>query len=231
MQCVITNTELSSHEGTRCQFNGGTGAIKLGIDVHQDFYVVVEQIDGSNPKPPQRFAKAAFLHWATKLKNGKGEVYAVYEACGFGFSLQRQLSSLGVQCHVVCPQKLDERNKRVKTDGLDAKALVLKLDRFVQGNRDALALVRVPNKQEEQLRAIHRQREQLVSARKRLEAQGRSLMVNHGIEPGSNWWKARTFAQLQVPDWMKGLLSNMQPILLGLQEKVWALTVQLQAAA
>src|SRR6266481_8129669 len=156
MQCVITNTELSSHEGTRCQFNGGTGAIKsaegrirpvcgLGIDVHQDFYVVVEQVDGSNPKPPQRFAKAAFLHWATKLKNGKGEVYAVYEACGFGFSLQRQLSSLGVQCHVVCPQKLDEQNRRVKTDELDAKALCLKLDRFVQGNRDALAIVRVPS--------------------------------------------------------------------------------------
>ena len=57
------NTELSSHEGTRCQFNGGRCAIKsaegrirpvcgLGIDVHQDFYVVVEQVGGSNPKPP-----------------------------------------------------------------------------------------------------------------------------------------------------------------------------------
>jgi hypothetical protein len=29
-----TNNELSSHEETRCQFNGGTGVIKLGIDVH-----------------------------------------------------------------------------------------------------------------------------------------------------------------------------------------------------
>ena len=41
---------------------------------------------------------------------------------------------------MVCPQKLDERNKRVKTDALDAEALCLKLDRFVQGNGDALAL-------------------------------------------------------------------------------------------
>jgi transposase len=62
---------------------------------------------------------------------------------------------------VVCPQKLDEQNKRVKTDGLDAKALCLKLDRFLQGNRDALAIVRVPSEEEEQVRAIHRQREQL----------------------------------------------------------------------
>jgi len=227
----VNNTELSSHEETRCQFNGGRCAIKLGIDVHQDFYVVVEQVGGSNSKPPQRFAKAAFLHWAAKLKSEAREVYAVYEACGFGFSLHRKLSALSIKCYVVCPQKLDEQNRRVKTDGLDAKALCLKLDRFVQGNHDALAIVRVPSEEEEQARAIHRQREQLVKARKQLEAQGRSLMVNHGLEPVQNWWKPRTFAALPVPQWMKELLANSQPILVALQQKIAALTVQLQSAA
>src|SRR5437667_1885564 len=226
-----SNTELSSHEGTRCHFNGGTGAIKLGIDVHQDFYVVVMQEGGGNPKPPQRFQKAASLHWAAKLKSRGGEVYAVYEACGFGFTLQRNLSALSIHCHVVCPQKLDEHNKRVKTDGLDAKALCLKLDRFVQGNRDALARVRVPTEKEEQLRALHRQREQLVKVRKQLEAQGRSLLVNHGFEPVKSWWKLRTFAALDVPQWMRELLQNSQPILLALQQKIGALTIQLQSAA
>jgi hypothetical protein len=109
-----SNTELSSHEGTRCQFNGGRCAIKLGIDVHQDFYVVVEQVGGTNPKPPQRFHKEAFVHWATKLKESGASVYAVYEACGFGFGLQQRLAALGIECHVVCPQKLDEQNRRVK---------------------------------------------------------------------------------------------------------------------
>ena len=227
----INNTELSSLEETRCQFNGGKCAIKIGIDVHQDFYVVVMQVGGANPKPPQRFHKQAFLHWAAKLKQSGAEVHAVYEACGFGFSLQRQLTALGIVCHVVSPQKLDEQNKRVKTDGLDAKALCLKLDRFVQGNRDALAIVRVPSEEEERSRAIHRQREQLVGARKRLEAQGRSLMVNHGLEPVQNWWKPRTFATLAVPQWMRELLLNSQPILLALQEKIALLTMQLQSAA
>jgi len=233
MKCVIENTELSSREGTRNQFNGCTGAIKLGIDVHQEFYVVVAQEGGSNPKPPQRLRKEAFLHWAAKLrrKNPGADVHAVYEACGFGFGLQRALGALGIQCHVVCPQKLDERNKRVKTDNQDAKALCLKLDRFVQGNRDALALVRVPTEEEEQVRAIHRQREQLVKARKVLEAQGRSLMVNHGIEPVNKWWKRRTFATLAVPAWMKELLKNSQPILRALEEKIRALTMELQSAA
>src|SRR6266480_1955300 len=220
MNSVITNTELSSHEGTRCQFNGGRCAIKLGIDVHQDFYVVVEQVGGSNPKPPQRFRKEAFVHWAAKLKSQGSEVHAVYEACGFGFGLQRNLTALGIHCYVVCPQKLDDQNRRVKTDGLDAKALCLKLDRFVQGNHDALGLVRVPTEEEEQKRAIHRQREQLVKVRKQLEAQGRSLMVNHGCEPVKSWWKPRTFAALDVPQWMRELLQNSQPILLALQQKI-----------
>src|SRR6266480_1258645 len=227
----VYHTELSSHEGTRCQFNGTKADIKLGIDVHQDFYVVVMQEGGSNPKPPQRFKKEAFLHWAAKLARSGAQVHAVYEACGFGFGLQRNLTALSIKCYVVCPQKLDERNRRVKTDGLDAKALVLKLDRFVQGNRSALALVRVPTEEEEQKRAIHRQREQLVKARMQLEAQGRSLMVNHGLEPVKSWWKGRTFAALQVPEWMKELLANSQSILLALQEKIGALTLQLQAAA
>src|SRR2546429_1083007 len=225
------NTELSSLEGTRSEFNRSKAVIKLGIDVHQDFYVVVEQMEGTNPKPAQRFQKQVFLHWAAKLSKSGSKVHAVYEACGFGFGLQRQLAALGIACHVVCPQKLDEHNRRVKTDSLDAKALCLKLDRFVQGNQDALALVRVPTEQEEQLRAIHRQREQLVKARKQLEAQGRSLIVNHGIEPVQSWWKLRTFAALPVPAWMKELLQNNQPILFALQAKIAALTVQLQNAA
>lgn len=91
--------------------------------------------------------------------------------------------------------------------------------------------MRVPTENEEQLRAIHRQREQLVKVRKQLEAQGRSLMVNHGIEPMQNWWKECTFAALSVPKWMKELLQNSQPILMALQEKITALTLQLKSAA
>ena len=102
----VYHTELSSHEGTRGQFNGGRCAIKLGIDVHQDFYVVVMQEGGGNPKPPQRFGKGAFLCWAAKLKSRATEVHAVYEACGFGFGLQRSLAELGIGCHVGLPAEI-----------------------------------------------------------------------------------------------------------------------------
>jgi transposase len=109
------HTELSSHEGTRSEFNPGKTVIKLGIDVHQECYVVVCQEGGGNPKPAQRFKKAAFLSWAVRLKQKSGaEMHAVYEACGFGFGLQRQLAALGIACHVVCPQKLDEAQQKGK---------------------------------------------------------------------------------------------------------------------
>jgi hypothetical protein len=94
----INNIQLFSHEETRFEFNRSTGAIKsaegrirpvcgLGIDVHQDFYVVVEQVGGTNPKPPQRFGKQAFLHWAARLKekNAGAQVHAVYEGCRVWF--------------------------------------------------------------------------------------------------------------------------------------------------
>jgi len=199
--------------------------------VHQHFYMVVMQEGGTKPKPPQRFNKLAFLHWAAKVVSRREKIYAVYEACGFGFSLQRQLSALGIECYVICPEKLDRYNKRVKTDRVDAKALCLKLNSFVQGNREAMAVVRVPTEEQEQARAIHRQREQLVKTRKQLEAQGRSLLVNHGLEPVEHWWKGHVFAKLSVPDWMRELLLNSQPILLGLEEKIRLLTRQLEAAA
>ncbi len=107
----------------------------------------------------------------------------------------------------------------------------LKLSRFVEGNRAELALVRVPTPAEEQARAIHRQREQLVRTRKQLEAHGRSLLVNHGLEPVQKWWKPRTYARLSLPEWLQELLSHTQPILLALEAQIRALSRQLEESA
>jgi hypothetical protein len=42
--------------------------IKLGIDVPLDRYVMVRQIDGGAPQPPQRFSPSQFLDWAKKRR-------------------------------------------------------------------------------------------------------------------------------------------------------------------
>jgi hypothetical protein len=54
-------------------------------------------------------------------------------------------------------------------------------------------------------------------------------MVNHGMEPVKSRWKPRTFNALQVPDGMKELLGNMQPIPVALQEKIQPLLSRLAA--
>ena len=156
-------------------------AIKLGVDVHQDSYVVVLQEGHATPKPARRLAPSEFAPWVERLLARGHAVCAVYEACGFGFGLQRRLSALGATCYVIAPRKLDEQRTGVKTDGRDAATLCQRLSRYVEGNRKELAVIRVPTEEEEQQRNIHRQREALVRARTKLQAQGRSLLVTASL--------------------------------------------------
>ena len=69
--------------------------IKLGIDVHLDRYVVVRQIDGGVPQPPQRFSPTQFLEWAKKQTALAQQVYSCYEAGPFGYRLHRKLKEWG----------------------------------------------------------------------------------------------------------------------------------------
>jgi len=154
--------------------------IKLGIDVHLDRYVVVRQIDGGAPQPPQRFTPSQFLEWAKKQTQLGERVYSCYEAGPFGYSLHRELLALGITNHVVRPRDWDEYGKKVKTDKRDAKALVLDLDRYITGNPDAFCVVRVPTQAEEQARSRSRQRESLQKEKQRLAAQGCSHALYYG---------------------------------------------------
>jgi transposase len=119
-------------------------------------------------------------------------VHVVYEACGFGFSLYRQLMAVGAHCYVIAPPKLDEECSPVKTDPRDATTLCQRLSRYLEGNTRELAVIRVPTEAEEQTRHVSRQREQLVHLRQKLEAQGHSFLVNHSLPAPAHWWKNQT---------------------------------------
>ena len=149
--------------------------IKLGTDVHADRYVVVRQLDGGAPQPPQRFRPSQFLEWVKKQTKLAKRVYSCCEAGPFGYGLHRKLTELGVTNYVVRPRDWDEYGKKVKTDKRDAKELVLSLDRYVGGNGDAFCVVRVPSEAEEQARSRSRQRESLQKEKQRLAAQGCSV--------------------------------------------------------
>ena len=149
--------------------------IKIGLDMHARQYVAVAQYDHLLPKAARRLSPNEFVPWVEALLGQGHSVHVVYEACGFGFSLYRQLMAAGAQCYVIAPRKLDEECSRVKTDPRDATTLCQRLSRYLEGNTRELAVIRVPTEAEEQARHVSRQREQLVHLRQKLEVQGRSL--------------------------------------------------------
>lgn len=207
--------------------------IKLGVDIHSRLYVVAAQYDHAALKPPRRFAPEEFVPWVEALLRAGHTVHVVYEACGFGFGLYRQLVAAGAHCVVIAPRKLDEARKGVKTDALDATTLCQRLSRYLDGNTKELALIRVPSEEEERARQRVRQREQLVRHRKRLEAQGRGWLVSHGLPAPPHWWKPQTWSRLirLLPEWIVPDLERYRPALLALHAQILELTAELEAAA
>jgi transposase len=194
--------------------------IYLGIDVHLKWYVVCRKVDGATPQPAQRFRPEEFKLWAVKQRTQAKRVVCCYEAGPFGYVLQRQLESMGIKCLVVRPEDWDRHGSNVKTDGRDACALAEALARYDNGNGKALAIVRVPQVQEEQRRALSRQRQMLVERASSLGAWGKSQALSQGITwKARYWWKPKTWQSLSkvLPSWLSELLAGVQKVLLSLQ--------------
>jgi transposase len=207
-------------------------AIKLGIDVHLDRYVVVRQLDGGVPQPAQRFSPAQFLQWVQKQLALADQVYSCYEAGPFGYSLHRQLSALGVSNRVVRPRDWDEYGKKVKTDKRDAKQLVLHLDRYIAGNLDAFCVVRVPSEAQEQARSRSRQREGLQKQKQRLAAQGRSAALYYGYGTlKGEWWLEGAWKELVLPPIVMELLEPLRRLIQALEQELKAQTKTITATA
>ena len=220
-----------SPEAASIEANRTRSVIKVGLDVHALFYMAVAQQDHATPGAPRRFTPQEFVPWVRSLVAAGHEVHVVHESCGFGFGLHRSLTAAGAGCHVISPQALDESRSGVKTDGRDARTLCLRLDRYLQGNRHALAVIRVPSEAEEQRRHVSRQREQLVRHRSKMQAQGRCLLVNHGLAAPAHWWMAQTWSRLakHLPHWIIPALEVFRPALLALHAQIVALSAQLEA--
>jgi transposase len=207
--------------------------IKLGLDVHAEWIVVVRILDQGAPQPAQKFRWGPFRIWAKKQLTQAKAVHSCYEAGPFGFGLHRELLALGVQNLVVQPVNLDERHKRVNNDRTDARELALRLDRYVAGNPKALATVRVPTPEQEQARIQSRQREQLQREVKRVASQGRSLLLSQGHREKGAWWREtrwKTLASL-LPAWLVERLEVFRRLLAGLTAELRPLTLQVAAAA
>lgn len=233
---VKSNTHTEAKDSTaQAQTQGPRyDQIKLGIDWHADHYRVSRMIDGTPPQPAQRFHPEAFLQFAREQLTLAREVHSCYEAGAGGFVLHRQLIDLGVKNLVIHPVRLDERHTGVATDKTDCRNLVMNLDRYLHGNDKALCSVYVPTPEEEQQRALTRQREQLRKERHRLGSIGRSLLLTQGVRQKTNvWWTDKGWEKLrpQLPDWLREQLEVWRELALKVQEQLASCTKKTEALA
>jgi transposase len=115
-------------------------------------------------------------------------VLSCYEAGRDGFWIHRALEGLGVRNVVVDSASIEvnRRARRMKTDKIDARKLVILLVRVTLGDTRAWRTVRVPSVAVEAARQVSRDRAGLVSDRTRVINQMRGWLTTWGIA-----WPAR----------------------------------------
>lgn len=228
---------MNNNENNKASNNQKVNIVKLSADVHKRNYKISRQIGDQNIQPTQVFDPEDAFDWALKQLDLAERVVFCYEAGFSGFSLARRLESRGIEAIVMCPQKLDERCKRVNTDKRDARAIAGRLDRYLAGNTEALVKVRIPTEKEEDERALSRQRAQMVKARKQFEAQGRGLLYYKGFDCPPGWWQGSDAGWDRVarkegwPPAIVELLKVYRRMALAADLEVAALTLKLEQAA
>jgi transposase len=117
---------------------------------------------------------------------GDAPVVSCYEAGRDGFWIHRWLMSVGVVNYVVDSSSIEvnRKQRRAKSDQLDAEALVRLLVRQQLGERKSFRVVGVPSDQDEDQRQLHREMLSLKDERTRLVNQLKGHLCCHGLALG-----------------------------------------------
>jgi len=218
------------HPRQRPQPATGCSVIKLGLDVDLDQITVAIQYDHSAIKPAAAFSVEKLLEWVGQRVKEGHVVWTVYEACGFGFRFHRQLVVAGANSLVTAPVTLDTQ-RRLKNDGLDARALCTRLTRYVDGQKTELAVIRVPSVEEQQRRETGRQRDFWKREVQRLASHGRALRLEHEHQTlRGHWWgKGWDKVSKELSGFVRELLRPVREQLMRCQLQVELLTGELEA--
>lgn len=202
--------------------------LKLGLDVHLQFIMVVAQKDHANPHAPRKFTRAELAVFVRQSVAEGFQVFCVQESCGFGFVLHRELVAAGAQSFLITPIAL---NGARKTDKLDARALCLRLSRWLDGNRDELAPIRIPSAAEQRKREGTRRRKFLGRLIRMLGNRGHGQVAEHEhVQLPGRWWGARNWPKLAALDpWLVNRLTELRELILALEQQLETLEAELCA--
>jgi transposase len=197
--------------------------ILIGTDAHLESYQAARKIDNGAVGVVQTLrSKEALLLYAEKQLEQAEEVVVLYEAGPLGFKLYRELEARGIRCLVCAPRSQEQKRKRRKNNSIDARSLTSNLYNYLNGNEQALQLVRVPTQAQEQARVESRQHDWLVEERKRIGARGKALLLSQGYGSWSNWWRPKAFEPLSrlVAPWVLKQLQRWIKVLRELDQQI-----------
>jgi len=204
---------------------------KLGLDVDLNNIVTAIQCEHGEIKPARKFSRGQLILWVKEHVAAGHRVHAVYECCGFGYTLHEELISAGAQSLITTPLRLSVERRR-KNDRLDARELCVRLSRFLDGHRDELRPIRIPSRAERQRRELGRQREFWKRELRRLENHGRALRIEHEHQtlPGG-WAGPRKWKQLggQCSEFVRGQLEPVVQQIRECKQQMDRLSEQIEA--
>jgi transposase len=187
--------------------------ILLSIELSASTWLLAARVPGSDKPHLHRIDAgntAALLAFIASLRDRiarrLGAAIAVtccFEAGRDGFWLHRLLTARGIANHVLEPTSIliNRRARRAKTDRLDAVGMLRVLAAYLRGDRQSCSMVRVPTPDEEDAKRMHRERENLVQERLRIENRIEALLFTQGIpkRPSLRSWE-RDLAVLRTGD-------------------------------
>ena len=115
--------------------------IHMALDVELHGGVLAVRLAGGRPIDCGKCSRITVVDLAKELIWRRRRVVLVEEACGFGYSFQRQLREIGVEALVVATESLSGKRKTNRRDA--GKLLDQLYDFHVNGNKKALRPIRV----------------------------------------------------------------------------------------
>ena len=134
---------------------------------------------------------------------------------------------------MIAPQNWDEQGKRQVNDKHDALVMCRRLSEYLAGHHKALSIVQIPSPEEEARRAQGRMREQLCRQIRRMQAMGRSLLLQRGMAVRGRWWRGRSWEHIlaAMPSWVIAQLESWKELLELAEKQVRQIEMQLKKAA
>ena len=187
--------------------------VHVAIELSVSSWVVAARLPGIDKSRLHRLAggdTAALLTTIADLRlqasaklGSAAEVACCFEAGRDGFWLHRLLTAHGIAAYVLEPTSIlvNRRARRAKTDRLDAEGMLRVLATWLAGDQQVCSIVRVPTPEEEDAKRPHREREQLVADKLRIENRIEALLFTQGIRgrPSLRSWE-RDVAALRTGD-------------------------------